>query len=56
MELAGEKEIINSAVCGTGTGEGNFENEYCGIIREVIGVQYQGESLKKRIQFICDWV
>ena len=46
---------MNCGVCVTGTGEGEFENEYYGILREVIEIEYPGEPLKKCVLLNCDW-
>ena len=46
---------MNYGVCVTGTGEGEFENEYYGILREIIEVEYPGEPFKKCVLFNCDW-
>jgi len=49
------RTTMNCGVCVTGTGEGEFENEYYGILREVSEIEYPGEPLKKCVLFNCDW-
>jgi len=49
------KKTTNSGVCVTGTGEGDFENEYYGILKEVIEIEYPGEPLKRCVLFNCEW-
>ena len=46
---------MNYGVCVTGIGEGEFENEYYGILREIIELEYPGVPLKKCVLFNCDW-
>ena len=38
-----------------GSGEGGFEDNYYGILQEVIGVEYLGEPLKQCTLFRCNW-
>ena len=49
------KKSYNCGVCVKGSGEGGFEDDYYGILQEVIRVEYLGEPLKQCTLFRCDW-
>ena len=49
------KKSYNCGVCVKGSGEGGFEDDYYGILQEVIRVEYLGEPFKQCTLFSCDW-
>jgi len=46
---------MNYGVCVIRRRKAEFENEYYGIIREIIEVYYPGEPLNKCVMSNCDW-
>lgn len=49
------KKTYNCGVCVKGVGESDVEKYYYGILKEVVEIEYPGESVKKCILFNCDW-
>jgi len=45
---------MNCRVYVIGIREGEFENEYYGILREVIEIEYPSEPLRKCVLLNCD--
>ncbi|XP_045832834.1 uncharacterized protein LOC123924101 [Trifolium pratense] len=46
---------MNCGVCVTGTGYGEYENDFYGQLEEIIQVEYPGLPLKRVVLFKCDW-
>ena len=48
------KKIVNFGVCVAGE-SGDSENDYYGILEDIIEISYTGEPIKKCILFKCHW-
>jgi len=51
--LGREHIICGVGVCGTG--EGNIENDYYGVLKDIVQLEYVGEPLKRCVLFSCEW-
>ena len=49
------KKTFNCGVCVKGSKEGGYEDDYYGILQEIIRIEYLGEPLKQCMMFKCDW-
>ena len=44
--------------CGVGVcskGEGDIENNYYDVLKDIVQIEYVGESLKRCVLFSCEW-
>ena len=49
------KKTFNCGIYIKGSGEGGYEDDYYGILQDVIRNEYLGEPLKQCMMFRCDW-
>ena len=47
------KKTYNCDVGVCGIGEGDIENDYCGVLKDIIEIEYVGEPLKRCMLFSC---
>ena len=50
-----DRKTYNCGVCAKGTGEGGIENDFYGILKDVVEIEYPGEPIKKCVLFSCHW-
>ena len=50
-----DRKTYNCGVCAKGAGEGGVENDFYGILKDVVEIEYPGEPIKKCILFSCHW-
>jgi len=44
--------VFQRGVCGMG--EGNIENDYYGILKDIVHIDFVNEPLKKCVLFSCE--
>jgi len=49
------KRTYNCSVCVCGTGEGAIENDYYGILKDIVQLEYVSEPLKWCVLFSYEW-
>ena len=49
------KRTYNCGVGVCGTGEGDIENDYYGVLEDIVQIEYVGEPLKRCVLFSCEW-
>jgi len=49
------KKTINSGVCVRGGSHDEAENDYYGVLEEVVQLEYFGEPTKRVVLFACHW-
>jgi len=49
------KRKYNCGVGVCGTGEGDIENEYYGVLKDIVQIEYVGEPFKRCVLLICEW-
>ncbi|XP_038687458.1 uncharacterized protein LOC119986835 [Tripterygium wilfordii] len=49
------KSTINSGVCIRGTDYGQSENDYYGVLKEIVQLELTGLPIKKIVLFNCEW-
>ncbi|XP_052117681.1 uncharacterized protein LOC110281750 [Arachis duranensis] len=49
------KSTQNYGICVKGTGYGEYENDFYGLLNEIIQVEYTGLPLKRVVLFKCEW-
>jgi len=49
------KKTYNCDVGVYRTGEGNIENDYYGILKDIIEIEYVGQPIKRCVLFSCEW-
>ena len=49
------KKIYNCGVGVCGMGEGGIQNDYYGVPKDIIQIEYVGEPLKRCVLFSCEW-
>jgi hypothetical protein len=49
------KRTYNCGVGVCGTGEGDVQNDYYGVLKDIIEIEYVGEPVKRCVLFSCEW-
>ena len=49
------KKTYNCGVGVCGIKEGDIKNNYCGILKDIIKIEYLDEPLKRYVLFNCEW-
>ena len=50
-----DRSTSNSGVCIKGTNYSASSNDYYGILKEIVELEYLGEPIKKIFLFNCEW-
>jgi len=50
-----KKKTYNCGVGVCGTGEGDIENDYYSVLKDIVKIEYVGEPLRRCVLFSCDW-
>jgi len=49
------KKTYNCGVGACGTGEGDIKNDYYGMLKDIVQIEYAGEPLQRCVLFSYDW-
>ena len=50
-----EKKTYNCGVDVRGVGKGDIENDYYGVLKDIVQIEYVDAPLKQRMLLSCEW-